>query len=300
MSSSTADTNIDACANCGKAETDAIKLKRCTACKMVRYCSKDCQVAHRPQHKKACKKRAAEIFDEELFKDHPEREECPICMLPIPFEPEHSMFQACCGKTLCLGCIHAQRKVDASSPCAFCRTPPPSADEETINRLNRGVERKDGESMHQLALHYRYGKLGLKKDSAKALRLLLEAGKYGSAHAYYIAGNFYKEGHCVKKDLKRAKHYWELGAIGGSIHARNNLGCSETDVGNFERACKHFLISAKAGHKNSLNAIKVGVKDGFVKKHDYGEALRLYQKLHDDTRSAMRDEASKYVGILYH
>ena len=298
MSSSTADTNIDACANCGKAESDDIKLKRCTACKMVRYCSRDCQVAHRPQHKKACKKRAAEV-EEELFKDHPEREECPICMLPLPFEPEHSMFKACCGTTLCLGCIHAQRKVDASSPCAFCRTPTPSTDEEIIDQLNRGVERKDGESMHQLALHYNYEKHGLKKDSAKALKLLLEAGQYGSAHAYYIAGNFYKDGDCVEKVMKRAKHYWELGAIGGSIHARHNLGCSEDEARNRKRAYKHFLISAKAGHENSLKAIKMGVKHGFVTKNDYREAIRLYQKQHDDTRSAMRDEASKYVGIFY-
>ena len=49
--SSSADTAITNCANCGKAESDAINLKRCTACKMVKYCSRDCQVAHRPKHK---------------------------------------------------------------------------------------------------------------------------------------------------------------------------------------------------------------------------------------------------------
>ena len=299
MSSSTADTNIDECANCGKAESDDMKLKRCTACKMVRYCSRDCQVANWPQHEKACKKRAAEV-EEELFKDPPEREDCPICMLPLPIDPRHSMFQACCGKTLCLGCIHAQRKVDASSPCAFCRTPVPPTGKEFIDRLKKGTERKDGNSICQLAIYYKDGKYGLKKDSAKALRLFLDAGQHGCAHAYYIAGNFYKDGLCVKKDMKRAKHYWELGAIGGSSHARHNLGCSEGEARNHKRACKHFLISAKAGHKDSLDAIKMGVKHGFVTKHEYREALRLYQKLHDDIRSAMRDEASKYVGILYH
>ena len=45
-------------------------LKKCTACKMVKYCNRDCQVAHRARHKKECKKRAAEIYDETLFKDH--------------------------------------------------------------------------------------------------------------------------------------------------------------------------------------------------------------------------------------
>ena len=80
--SSSADTAITVCADCGKAESNNINLKRCTACKMVKYCSRDCQVAHRPKHKKSCKRRAAEVFDEELFKDSPEAPDCPICMLP--------------------------------------------------------------------------------------------------------------------------------------------------------------------------------------------------------------------------
>ena len=56
------------CANCGKGEEGANSLKVCTACKMVKYCNVACQKAHRPQHKKDCKKRAAELRVESLFK----------------------------------------------------------------------------------------------------------------------------------------------------------------------------------------------------------------------------------------
>eukprot|EP00984_Skeletonema_dohrnii_P010457 scaffold4065_cov161-Skeletonema_dohrnii-CCMP3373.AAC.2 len=56
------------CASCGTAANDDIKLKKCTACHLVRYCSVKCQKEHRPQHKKECKKRAAELHDELLFK----------------------------------------------------------------------------------------------------------------------------------------------------------------------------------------------------------------------------------------
>eukprot|EP00985_Skeletonema_marinoi_P016042 scaffold8511_cov134-Skeletonema_marinoi.AAC.1 len=50
------------CASCGKTENDeGIKLKNCTACHLVRYCGVECQREHRPKHKKACKKRAAEL-----------------------------------------------------------------------------------------------------------------------------------------------------------------------------------------------------------------------------------------------
>jgi hypothetical protein len=40
------------CANCGEAAS-AI----CTACKSVRYCNKECQLAHRKAHKAECKRR---------------------------------------------------------------------------------------------------------------------------------------------------------------------------------------------------------------------------------------------------
>jgi len=73
---------------------------------MVKYCNRDCQIAHRPQHKKACKKRAAELYDEKLFKEV-EPEECPICMLPLPIDANHIQFQNCCGKQVCIGCIYA-------------------------------------------------------------------------------------------------------------------------------------------------------------------------------------------------
>jgi len=66
------------CAACGKEGDD---LKACTACHMVKYCNRDCQISHRKEHKKACKKRAAELHDERLLKDT-DPEECPFASFP--------------------------------------------------------------------------------------------------------------------------------------------------------------------------------------------------------------------------
>ena len=77
--------NLMCCASCGIAGVDDMKLKKCTACHLVRYCSVKCQKEHRPKHKKVCKKRAAELRDEILFKqpDGSDLGDCPICCLPL-------------------------------------------------------------------------------------------------------------------------------------------------------------------------------------------------------------------------
>ena len=119
---------IEMCANCGKGEDESDILKACTACKLVKYCGRDCQIAHRSlQHKKSCRKRAAELHDEALFKEHPPPQECPICLLPMPSFVQ-KRFRPCCGKLICGGCTHAmvvaipeRGEVDL---CPFCRKPP--------------------------------------------------------------------------------------------------------------------------------------------------------------------------------
>ncbi len=76
------------CACCGIAEVDDIKLTECDGCDLVKYCSDECQIEHKPQHEQTCKKRAAELRDELLFKQ-PESThlgDCPICCLPLPLD----------------------------------------------------------------------------------------------------------------------------------------------------------------------------------------------------------------------
>jgi len=61
-------SNISICASCGIAEVDEVNLKDCVDCDLVRYCSVNCEQGDKSHHKEACKKRAAELCDELLFK----------------------------------------------------------------------------------------------------------------------------------------------------------------------------------------------------------------------------------------
>ena len=80
------------CASCGIAEIDDIKLVPCDECDLVQYCSDECREDHNPEHEDECKKRAAELRDELLFKQPESTHEgdCPICCLPLPLDETKS------------------------------------------------------------------------------------------------------------------------------------------------------------------------------------------------------------------
>jgi len=288
------------CANCGKGEEAGINLKACTACKLVKYCNRDCQIAHRPQHKKECKKRAAELQDEKLFKQPPSSEDCPICMLRLPFVGTGKTYMACCGKVICRGCAHAfqSRAVKAGrlkedDICPFCRTPFPESNEEMFKRYKKRVEQDDPIATRHMGFMYRDGENGLLQNRAKALELWHRAGELGSAEAYYNIGNSYRFG-VEQVDMKKATYYWEQAAIKGDAIARFNLGATDRNAGNIDRALKHFLIAVKSGEVGSLKIIKRMYKIGQATKDDYAKALRLHQEYLDEVKSNQRDEAAAF------
>jgi len=41
-----------------------------------------------------------------------EKEECPICMIPMPFDESEVLFMTCCGKYVCHGCSYKRTIID--------------------------------------------------------------------------------------------------------------------------------------------------------------------------------------------
>jgi len=295
------ENNTSICANCGKGEEAGIDLKACVACKMVKYCNRECQMAHRSQHKKACRKKARELHDEKLFKQPPPLEDCPICMVQLPTFVTGRMYMSCCGKMICCGCIVAvqiraalagRRKED--DICPFCRTSPAKTNEETIRRYEKRIELNDAYATYNMGGYHARGLYGLPRNMAKALELWHRAGELGSAEAYGCIGIAHDHGDGVERDLKKATHYWELAAMEGHLEARYNLGSIEVEGGNIERALKHFMIAVRNGCADSLDYIKQSHPRGNISKDEYAKVLRSYQAYLDDIKSDQRDEAAAF------
>ena len=294
-------TPADACANCGK-ESNAVKLKNCKACHLVKYCSVDCQKTHRKQHKGACKKRVAELKDERLYgqgKERPEGDFCPICTLPIPFPMDkHSGHFVCCMKKVCDGCnFAASARNGGTIDCLFCRTPMTTDNASILAKVQTRVDAKDPEAIQFLGLQYYHGWYGLEKDLPRAIELLTEAAECGSTEARESLGQLYYRGDGVAQNQAKGIEHWEVAAMHGSARARDSLGNHECRNGNYERAFQHYSISAKMGYDNSLGTIKNMFAAGHATKQQYAQALKGYQVAVEEMKSTPRGAAATMTAL---
>jgi tetratricopeptide (TPR) repeat protein len=285
------------CGSCGIAEVDEIKLKTCTACKLVRYCSVKCQREHRPKHKKACKKRVAELRDEILFQQ-PESNhygDCPICLVPLPLVKDETTIMTCCSKIICNGCDYSnllrESKESLETKCPFCRQPSgglslseAEADKNTMKR----IEANDPVAMSNMGkLRYDEG------DYSSAFEYWTKAAGMGDIDSHFHLGDLYRNGQGVEKDKKKELYHWEKAAIGGHAAARYNLGCNEGNNGRIERAVKHFIISAYLGYDRAIEVLKGEYANGTISKEDFAAALRAHHTAVDATKSPQREAAKE-------
>jgi TPR repeat protein len=282
------------CASCGTAEIDDVKLKQCPDCDLVRYCSKKCQEDHRPEHKRECKERVAELRDEILFTQPKSTHlgDCPICFLPLPIDVDKSNFQACCSKTICLGCFYTNRERQVEQrlqeTCPFCRHPVPASKEEFDRNKMKRVEKNDRVAIRELGTA-----CSIEEDDESAFEYWTKAAELGDVDAQHFLSCSYLAGLGVEKDEKKQVYHAEEAAIAGHPLARHNLAVYEGNNGRIDRAVKHLIIGANLGHDDSIQALKQYYVHGFVSKDDFAAALRAHQAAVDATKSQQREEAAK-------
>ena len=144
---------------------------------------------------------------------------------------------------------------------------------------------------------YFYGSLGLAKDVPRAIELWTEAAELGSIDAHESLGAVYYDGEeGVEEDKPRGIHHMQQAAMKGHTISRHCLGADEFEGGSYNLALQHWMISAKMGFEESLNAIKEMFLNGQATRAQYAEALRGYQDAVEETKSPQREEA-KRLGI---
>ena len=244
-----------------------------------------------------------DISDDELFKQPPPKEDCPICLLRLPTLGSGSVYKSCCGKMICSGCAYAPVYDNLGNEiserkCPFCRTPAPDSDEEIKERLQKRVEVGDTEAIFHFGCNYHRGDNGFPQDYDKAFELFIRAGDLGSTEAYSNIGYSYENGNGVEIDKKKANHYYKLAAIGGIVISRYNLANAEKNTVN--RALKHYMIAAEGGDNDSLKEIQTLYTNGHATKDDYAKALRAYQAYLVEIKSTQRDAAAAALGKHYY
>eukprot|EP00985_Skeletonema_marinoi_P010221 scaffold4823_cov71-Skeletonema_marinoi.AAC.5 len=284
MSSDLVAAAMMCCASCGVAEeVDDVKLKKCDACDLVRYCGYKCQQDHWPQHEASCKERATELREEVLFRQ-PESThlgDCPICFLPISVE---FFVVSCCSKMICDGCSYANaiRETKERQACPFCRHPVPTSKEELDKNHNKRLAANDPIALLQMGTSCHQ-----EGDYESSFDYWTKAAELGDATSHLkLAGCFYRGGEGVEKDQKRELYHLEEAAIAGHPDARYMLGNHEGTKGRFDRAAKHWIIAASHGLDASIEMLKKCYVNGLVSKEDFAAALvhiklpLMQQKVH--------------------
>ena len=252
--------------------------------------------------------------DEELFKDPPAKEDCPICFLPMPIrlfssaslppatissvpinnfaianqeaatEPMEKYY-SCCGKSICRGCVHSFSKTGNDGKCPFCNSDRDIELDKVAEEVLKRVEANDPLSIFMLADSYYQGLNGFQQDHVKALELLTKAANLGCSKAHNNLGVIYEGA----GNLKKAKFHVEAAAMAGDEVARCNLGIFEAQSGNMERSRKHFTIAASAGDYRAMNILIPSLQSGRVSRESSNSILAAYNNSCAKMRSEARD-----------
>ena len=160
-------------------------------------------------------------------------------------------------------------------------------------RLKKRVEAGDVVAMTRIGEYHIRGENGLPRNVAKGIELLEEAAKLGDVGAHLRLACSYDDGdYGSKKDVEKTLFHYEAAAMGGHVGARHYLGFLEAEDGKFNRALRHWTVSAKMGFERSLKEILQLCKDGHASRDNYAQALHGYRKATDEMFSHERDEAN--------
>ena len=247
----------------------------------------------------------------DLFAPIAEREECPMCLVPLPINEGEIIFNECCGKRICQGCFYNifkteimkgitehnwKMKTKEEFKCAYCR----QSSTNIIKELKRLMKRNNTQAFIQMADKYKSGVEGVIQSNTKSLEMYICAAELGCADAYVSIGLYFIEGLVVEQDSSKASEFWEVGAKKGSVSAHKYLARFHWKVnGNAQLMIDHLKVAASAGDQASMDNLMVNYKQtSLVSKEDLTQTLRAFQASINELRNKDRDEACEFYADM--
>ena len=240
-------------------------MKNCT-CRLVKYCGVECQKAHRKQHKKACKQRAAELKDDKglhsLISGNQNRiaamKACGACERELP-EESYSEEQRARRRSIrrCVECVTAGNQLvlmkkgrtrSEDDDCPICQLPLPLVWEQSMLKLccmksvcNGCILAARKHGMRNCPFCRQTLDMTQKRIDAGDPVAMLHVGDE------YLYGN-----NGLEKDVARAIELYERAAELGMKEANYKIGCLYVEGKDVEKdtakAIRHYEASAMCGH----------------------------------------------------
>jgi TPR repeat protein len=273
---------------CAKDGCGAIidESKRCSRCRLVFYCSRDCQRADWKAHKPKCNTAVEEKAAQDARANKQSRpraavkgtgagagagadndaaeEECPICfdLLVDPLSPcPEQLAQRCCRV-----CVEKMRKHGLPA-CPLCRAPMQDADELFYESMQ--LDLRAGRAVGE-------AKAGLQRQHFDMLHRVLEVDPH-HASAQSDLGVMYCNGEGVKKDAVQAVSWYRKAAVQGDAGAQCNLG--------------YMYGNGKGVKKNAVQAVywyrKAAVQGDAQAQYDLGNMYREGEGVKKDAVQAV-------------
>ena len=204
----------------------------------------------------------AELQDVELFGPLPEREDCPICLLPMPTLDNKSCYKPCCGKILCNACANSSwamsERRNITPSCAFCRSDDKICNEARLERFKKRAEANDTGALNALAGMYQTGARSVPGDDVLSMHYALRAAELGHPNAMIMLSV-----QCVDEPVGILSNFEDGREIFATAAAKKRsvsgyslLGYLHFERQELDKAANIFSFSARRGDTRSLELLR--------------------------------------------
>lgn len=254
-------SNTNTCASGCGAQLIPGKFFTCGGCRTKSYCSGDCQKLHWKEHKTACKAAAADRVL--CLLSAPETDGAAQYNLGVCYElgigARKDVHEAARRFRIAASVGHSAAQAKLGSE--FASIKPVVPEPEGIAKYFKSAQGGNAFAQYNLGVCYADGLLGVRKDSAEAIKWYTRSADGGQPEAMFNLAQALRKGEGVDApDLEKATELYLRAASLGHVVARYNYAaCLESGLGvptDIPLALQHYQTAARVGHAGAAAAAR--------------------------------------------